>query len=399
MRRFLLAATMLLAASAAEADSTPFKIGVIGDQSGGNAETTGPGAVAAARMAVEDFGGTVLGRPIEIVVGDFQNKADVAAGIVREWIDAEGVEAIADGATSGAAIAIQQIVDERNKVFLNTSGSSTDLTGKLCTATASQWLPDTYSVSHTVADTITKQGGDSWFFITVDYAFGYSIEGHASDAVKAAGGQVLGNVRHPFQSQDFSSYVLQAQASGAKVVGLANTGTDVQNTIKQINEFGLVQQGVKIAALQFFITNVVGLGLDLSQGLMFMTSVYWDMNDDTRAWTKRFMAKHKEIPPSRTQVATYSAVLHYLQAVEAAGTTDGKVVMAKMKEMPVDDIWFKGAKVREDGRVMIDMYLVQVKSPGESKYPFDYLKVLQKVPAEQAFLPLDKSECPLVAKQ
>ena len=398
MRRILLGAALLLAAGATQAQET-FKIGVVGDQTGGNAETTGPGAVVAARMAVEDFGGTVLGRPIEIVVGDFQNKADVAAGIVREWIDAEGVEAIADGATSGAAIAIQQIVDERNKVFLNTSGSSTDLTGKLCTATASQWLPDTYSVSHTVADTITKDGGDSWFFITVDYAFGYSIEGHASNAVTAAGGQVLGAVRHPFQSLDFSSYVLQAQASGAKVVGLANTGTDVENSIKQINEFGLLQQGTQMAALQFFITNVVGLGLDLSQGLMFMTSVYWDENDETRAWTKRFMAMHKEIPPSRTQVSTYSAVLHYLRAVEAAGTTDGKVVMAKMKEMPVDDIWFKGATIREDGRVMVDMLLVQVKSPAESEAPFDYLKILKRVPAQEAFLPLGKSECPLVKKQ
>lgn len=398
MRRILLGAALLLAAGAAQAQET-FKIGVVGDQTGGNAETTGPGAVVAARMAVEDFGGTVLGRPIEIVVGDFQNKADVAAGIVREWIDAEGVEAIADGATSGSAIAIQQIVDERNKVFLNTSGSSTDLTGKLCTATASQWLPDTYSVSHTVADTITKDGGDSWFFITVDYAFGYSIEGHAGDAVKAAGGEVLGAVRHPFQSLDFSSYVLQAQASGAKVVGLANTGTDVENSIKQINEFGLLQQGTQMAALQFFITNVVGLGLDLSQGLKFMTSVYWDENDETRAWTKRFMAMHKEIPPSRTQVSTYSAVLHYLRAVEAAGTTDGKVVMAKMKQMPVDDIWFKGATIREDGRVMVDMLLVQVKSPEESSAPFDYLRILKRVPAQEAFLPLEKSECPLVKKQ
>ena len=398
MRRILLGAALLLAAGATQAQET-FKIGVVGDQTGGNAETTGPGAVVAARMAVEDFGGTVLGRPIEILVGDFQNKADVAAGIVREWIDAEGVEAIADGATSGSAIAIQQIVDERNKVFLNTSGSSTDLTGKLCTATASQWLPDTYSVSHTVADTITKDGGDSWFFITVDYAFGYSIEGHAGDAVKAAGGEVLGAVRHPFQSLDFSSYVLQAQASGAKVVGLANTGTDVENSIKQINEFGLLQQGTQMAALQFFITNVVGLGLDLSQGLMFMTSVYWDENDETRAWTKRFMAMHKEIPPSRTQVSTYSAVLHYLRAVEAAGTTDGKVVMAKMKEMPVDDIWFKGATIREDGRVMVDMLLVQVKSPEESSAPFDYLRILKRVPAQEAFLPLEKSECPLVKKQ
>ena len=398
MRRLLLAASLVLAAGTAQAQDT-FKIGVIGDQTGGNAETTGPGAVVAAQMAVEDFGGTVLGKPIEIVVGDFQNKADVAAGIVRDWIDAQGVEVIADGATSGAAIAIQQIVDERNKVFLNTSGSSTDLTGKLCTATASQWLPDTYAVSHTVADTITRMGGDSWFFITVDYAFGHSVEGHAMAAVEAAGGKVLGNVRHPFQSQDFSSYVLQAQASGAKVIGLANTGTDVENSIKQINEFGLTQQGVQIAALQFFITNVIGIGLDLTQGLMFMDSVYWDTNDETRAWTKRFQEKHKMTVPTRTQVATYAAVLHYLKAVEAAGTTDGKVVMAKMKEMPVDDIWFKGATIREDGRVMIDMYLVQVKSPEESKYPFDYLKILKTIPAQEAFLPLDKSECPLVKKQ
>ena len=398
MRRLLLAASLVLAAGTAQAQDT-FKIGVIGDQTGGNAETTGPGAVVAAQMAVEDFGGTVLGKPIEIVVGDFQNKADVAAGIVRDWIDAQGVEVIADGATSGAAIAIQQIVDERNKVFLNTSGSSTDLTGKLCTATASQWLPDTYAVSHTVADTITRMGGDSWFFITVDYAFGHSVEGHAMAAVEAAGGKVLGNVRHPFQSQDFSSYVLQAQASGAKVIGLANTGTDVENSIKQINEFGLTQQGVQIAALQFFITNVIGIGLDLTQGLMFMDSVYWDTNDETRAWTKRFQEKHKMTVPTRTQVATYAAVLHYLKAVEAAGTTDGKVVMAKMKEMPVDDIWFKGATIREDGRVMIDMYLVQVKSPEESKYPFDYLTILKTIPAQEAFLPLDKSECPLVKKQ
>ena len=398
MRRLLLAASLVLAAGTAQAQDT-FKIGVIGDQTGGNAETTGPGAVVAAQMAVEDFGGTVLGKPIEIVVGDFQNKADVAAGIVRDWIDAQGVEVIADGATSGAAIAIQQIVDERNKVFLNTSGSSTDLTGKLCTATASQWLPDTYAVSHTVADTITRMGGDSWFFITVDYAFGHSVEGHAMAAVEAAGGKVLGNVRHPFQSQDFSSYVLQAQASGAKVIGLANTGTDVENSIKQINEFGLTQQGVQIAALQFFITNVIGIGLDLTQGLMFMDSVYWDTNDETRAWTKRFQEKHKMTVPTRTQVATYAAVLHYLKAVEAAGTTDGKVVMAKMKEMPVDDIWFKGATIREDGRVMIDMYLVQVKSPEEAKYPFDYLTILKTIPAQEAFLPLDKSECPLVKKQ
>lgn len=399
MKGILLATALTLAAGAAQADEGTFKIGIIGDQTSFNAETTGPGAVAAARLAVEDFGGTVLGRPIEILVGDYQGKADVAAGIVREWLEAQGVEAIADGANSAAAFAIQQIVDEANKVFLNTSGSHTDLTGKLCTATASQWLPDTYAASQTSATTITRDGGDTWFFITADYSFGHSIEAYAAAAVEAEGGQVLGAVRHPFQSLDFSSYVLQAQASGAKVIGLANTGDDVQNTIKQINEFGLVAQGTRMAALQFFITNVVGIGLELGQGLMFMTSVYWDMDDETRAWTKRFMAAHKEIPPSRTQVSTYSAVLHYLRAVEAAGTTDGRVVMAKMKEMPVDDVWFRGATVREDGRVMVDMFLVQVKSPAESEGPFDLLKVLERVPAEQAFQSLENSECPLVARQ
>jgi branched-chain amino acid transport system substrate-binding protein len=392
------AAAIALAAggAAAQVSDNVVKIGVMNDQSGLYADITGQGSVVAARMAAEDFGGKVLDKPIEIVFADHQNKPDVGSNIVRTWIDTDKVDVIADVPTSSVALAVQQITKEKNRIFLISGAASSDLTGKACSPTGFHWTYDTYMLANGTGNALVKAGGDSWFFLTADYAFGHALERDTASAVTAAGGKVLGQVRHPLNTSDFSSFLLQAQASKAKIIGLANAGGDTINSIKQAAEFGIVAGGQRLAGLLVFVTDVHSLGLKTAQGLVVTESFYWDLNDETRAWSKRFMAKHGGKAPTMVHAGVYSAVSHYLKAVKAAGTDEAQKVAAKMREMPVSDFMGKNVKVREDGRVMRDAYLLQVKAPSESKGPWDYYKVLATIPAKDAFRPLDQGGCPLV---
>jgi branched-chain amino acid transport system substrate-binding protein len=346
-------------------------------------------------MAVEDFGGKVLGRPIEILSADHQTKPDVGAAIARKWYDVDGVKMITGLGTSSVALAVRKISQEKGLIDINTGAASADLTGPACSATGAHWVYDTYALAHVTGEAMVKAGGDTWFFITADYAFGHALERDVSEVVKAAGGKVLGSVKAPFPTQDFSSFLLQAQQSKAKVIGLANAGQDTINAIKQAGEFGIVKGGQKLAGLLVFSTDVKSLSLPVAQGLVLTESFYWDLNDETRAWTKRFRAKRDKIPSMLTAGA-YSATLHYLKAVQAAGTDDAKAVMAKMHELPVNDVMTKNGKLREDGRLMRDMYLFEVKSPAESKGPDDIYKLLATVPADKAFRPLNEGKCPLI---
>jgi len=373
------------------------KIGVLSDMSSLYADIGGAGSVAAAQMAVKDFGGTVNGVPIEIVSADHLNKPDVGKAIVQKWIDEDGVDAVADVPTSSVALAVQQLMKEKQKVFLISGSASSDLTGKACSPTGVHWTYDTYALAHGTGNALVKQGGDTWFFITADYAFGHALQRDTADVVVKAGGKVLGSVDVPLNNADFSSYLLQAQQSKAKIIGLANAGGDTDNSIKQAAEFGIVKGGQRLAGLLVFISDVNSLGLDTAQGLVLTSAFYWDQNDETRAWSKRYMEQiHK--PPTMVQAGVYGSIMHYLKAIKAAGTDDGPKVVAKMRELPINDFMTKNGKLREDGRVMRDMYLFQVKSPAESKYQFDYFKLLATIPADQAFRPLSESECPLVKK-
>ena len=394
-----LAAAGCLAAGVAQAQISDdvVKIGVLTDMSSLYADLAGPGSVIAAKMAVADFGGKVAGKPIEIISADHLNKPDVGAGIARQWIDQDHVDAIVDVPTSSVALAVQDVTKEKGKIFLMSGPASSDLTGKACSPTGVHWTYDTYALAHGTGGALVKQGGDTWFFITADYAFGQALERDTTAVVTQAGGKVLGGVRVPLNSPDFSSFLLQAQTSKAKVIGLANAGGDTVNSIKQAAEFGITAGGQKLAGLLVFISDVNSLGLQTAQGLVLTESFYWDQNEETRAWTKRFMAESKKVP-TMVQAGVYGEVTHYLKAIEAAKTDDAKAVMAKMREMPINDFMTKNGKLREDGRVMRDMYLFQVKAPSESKYPFDYYKQLAVIPAEQAFRPLSESECPLVKK-
>ena len=393
------AAALALAAGTAQAQISDnvVKIGVMNDQSGLYADISGPGGTLAARMAAEDFGGKVKGAPIEIVFADHQNKPDVGSSVVNRWIDTDKVDAVVDVPTSSVALAVQQITREKNRMFLISGAASSDLTGKACSPTSFHWTYDTYMLANGTGNAMVKAGGDSWFFLTADYAFGHALERDTGEAVKAAGGKVLGFVRHPLNTQDFSSFLLQAQASKAKVIGLANAGGDTINSIKQAAEFGIVAGGQRLAGLLVFINDVHALGLKTAQGLVVTETFYWDLNDETRAWSKRFMEKQGKMP-SMVQAGIYSATLHYLKAIDAAGTDEAKAVAAKMRSMPVNDFMGKNVKIREDGRVMRDAYLLQVKAPAESKGPWDYYKVLATIPANEAFRPLDKGDCPLVKK-
>ena len=373
------------------------RVGVLNDQSGLYADNTGQGSVVAARMAAEDFGGKLLGKPIEIVFADHQNKADIGSNITRQWIDEGGVDAIADVGNSAVALAVQAITRDKGRVHLNTGAASSDLTGKDCSPTGFSWVYDTYALASGTGKALVKQGGDTWFFLSADYSFGQALERDTSKFIKEAGGKVLGSVRVPLNTNDFSSFLLQAQGSGAKVIGLANAGGDTINSIKQAAEFGIVKGGQRLAGLLVFLNDIHALGLETAQGLVITTPFYWDQNDETRAWTRRFVERHGK-PASYIQAGTYSAVMHYLKAIAAAGTDDGRTVAAKMKALPVDDFMTKGAQVREDGRVMRDMYLVQVKSPAESKYPWDYYKILTTIPAAEAYRPLSEGNCPFVKK-
>jgi branched-chain amino acid transport system substrate-binding protein len=373
------------------------KIGVLSDMSSLYSDIAGPGSVIAAKMAVADFGGKVAGKPIEIISADHLNKPDVGSAIARQWIDQDHVDVIVDVPTSSIALAVQDVTKEKGKVFLISGAASSDLTGKSCSPTGVHWTYDTYALAHGTGGALVKQGGDSWFFLTADYAFGHALENDTAAVVKAAGGKVLGAVNVPLNTPDFSSFLLQAQASKAKVIGLANAGGDTINSIKQASEFGIVAGGQRLAGLLVFISDVNSLGLATAQGLVLTESFYWDQNDETRAWAKRFTAESKKVP-TMVQAGVYGAVTHYLKAIEATKSDDGKTVVAKMRELPINDFMTKNGKLREDGRVERDMYLFQVKAPGESKYQYDYYKQLATIPAAEAFRPLGESACPLIKK-
>lgn len=372
------------------------KIGVLADMSGLYSDLSGTGSVAAAQMAAEDFGGTVLGKRIEIVFADHQNKPDIGANIARAWYDREQVDAIADVPVSSVAFAVQEIGRQRNKVLLISSSGASDLTGKSCSPVSVHWTYDTYALANTAGGALLKEGGDTWFFVTADYAFGHALERDTAALVKASGGKVLGAVRHPQDTTDFSSFLLQAQGSRAKVIGLANAGGDTINSVKQANEFGIPQGGQRIVGLLTYISDVHSMGLANAQGLLLASAFYWDLTDETRSWTRRFVGRVNKVP-TMAHAGTYGAVLHYLKAVSAAGTDDGLAVVKKMKELPIDDFFTKGGRVREDGRVIRDIYLFQVKTPAESKGRYDYYKLIDTVPGEQAFRPLNEGGCPMIA--
>jgi branched-chain amino acid transport system substrate-binding protein len=389
-------AALLAAAtsSVAAQDAGGVKIGVLADMSGVYADIGGQGSVEAVRMAIEDFGGSVLGKPVEVVSADGQNKPDVATNIARNWYDS-GVDAITDIPASGMALAVMQLSKEKKKIALVTSAGSSDITGKSCSPYTAHWTWDTYAMSHGTGATIVDRGGKDWFFITADYVFGQTLERDTAAVVSANGGRVLGSVRHPLNTSDFSSYLLQAQSSGAKVVGLANGGNDTTNSVKQAIEFGLPKSGVQLVALIAFISDVHSLGLKDAQGLMLTEAFYWDLDDATRAWSKRFYERVKRMP-SMTQAGAYSATLHYLKAVKATGSKDADKVMEQMRATSIDDFMTHDGKLRADGRVLRDMYLFQVKKPEESKGEWDLYKLVQKIPATQAFRPLNDGGCPLV---
>jgi branched-chain amino acid transport system substrate-binding protein len=373
------------------------KIGVLTDLSGLYSDLSGSGAVRAAQMAVEDF--TAQAKPnfkIEVISSDHQNKGDIAANKAREWIDTQKVDVIVDLVTTSTALAVMKVAKEKNKITLVSGAASTPITNEECTDTNVHWTYDTYALANGTGKAVVQQGGNTWYFLTADYKFGHSLEADTATVVKASGGKVLGSVKHPFPGTDFSSFLLQAQSSGAKVIGLANAGTDTTNSIKQAAEFGLTPKQT-LAGLLMFITDVHSIGLKATQGMYLTTGYYWDRTDETRAWSKRFFEKQKRMP-TMVQAGDYSAVMHYLKAVQAAGTDDTATVMKKMKETPVNDFFAKDGKIRVDGRMVHDMYLVQVKKPEESKYPWDYYHIRQTIPGDQAYLPLSESKCPLVKK-
>jgi branched-chain amino acid transport system substrate-binding protein len=396
----LLASTMILAAtSGTMAQNKPLKLGAILDMSGLYADITGPGSETAAKMAAEDFGGEVLGRKIEIVAADHLNKADLSANIARDMLDNQGVEAIVDVAASATALAASEIARARNKIIMFNGPGSIRLSNEACGPYTVHYVFDTYAQANVTGLATVKNGLDTWFFLTADYAFGQDLEKDTTAVVTKAGGKVLGSVKHPLNTADFSSFLLQAQSSKAKVVGLANAGGDTITAIKQAAEFGLTKSGgQKLSPLLAFISDIDSVGLDTAQGLILAEAFYWDLNDETRAFTKRFQERNKGRAPTSAQAGVYSSVLHYLKAVKAAGTTDSAAVMKLMKETPINDMFAKNGKIREDGRMVHDFYLFEVKKPSESKGRWDYYKLLATVPADQAFQPLEASRCPLVKK-
>lgn len=380
----------------AQVSADVVKVGLLIDMSGSYSDLAGPGSVIAGRMAVEDFGGKVLGKPIELVVADSQNKADIASTKAREWFDTGNVDAVLDLVPTNVALAVMEVAAQKNKIAVVVGSASTPITNEKCTATSMHWMYDTYSSSIGVGRALAKKGNDTWFFVTADYAFGKALEKDVSDVVAAAGGKVVGAVRHPLNAQDFSSVLLQAQGSKAKVVGLANAGGDAVNAIKQASEFGLTRNQI-VAPLLLFISDVHSLGLPAAQGLFLTEGFYWDRNEQTRAWSRRFFEKHKRMP-TMAQAGVYSAVTHYLKSVKAAGTDGTDAVLRKMRDTPVQDVVIPNGKIREDGRLVHDMLLLQVKKPAESKAPWDYYHVRDVIPADQAFRPLAQSACPLVKK-
>jgi branched-chain amino acid transport system substrate-binding protein len=398
MRKSLVIALLagaLLPASAANAQVSDdaVRIGVLTDQSSAYSDITGAGSIAAAQLAVDDFGGIVLGKRIQLVNADHQGKPDVAATIARRWFDVDGVDAIVDLPSSPIALAVHNIAKEKGRVTIVGSSTADVLTGEQCSPTGANWTWDAYSLGKSLASSLTKNN-ESWFFITVDFAGGHALENTVAGFAVAAGGKKVGAVRHPFNNSDFSSYLLQAQASKAQYIALANAGADTVNTIKQAREFGIIQRGQKMAAIILYLSDIKALGLEATQGMLANTAFYWDKDDDTRAWSKRFFDKQKRMP-NDVHAGVYSATRHYLAAIRDAGTDDGKTVMAKMRDTPVNDAFTKNGVLRKDGRMVHDMYLVQVKSPAESKGEWDLAKIVATIPGDQAFRPLSESKCPL----
>ncbi len=381
--------------ASAQVSDGVIKIGVMNDMSSLYSDIAGPGSVIAARMAIEDFGAARKGMKVEVLLADHQNKPDVGSQIANQWYDVDKVDAIFDVPTSSVALAVNEITKKKGKAFLVSGAATSDLTGKACSPNTIHWTYDTWMLANGTGSAIVKTGGDSWFFLTADYAFGHALERDTEAVVLKGGGKVLGKVRHPLNAQDFSSFLLQAQASKAKIVGLANAGGDTTNAIKQAAEFGIVKGGQSLAGMLVFLSDIHGLGLDMAQGLIFTETFYWDLNDQTRAWTKRFVAQSKGKYPTMVQAGVYSAVTHYLKAVEAAKTDDGNKVIAQMKAMPTDDPLFGKGTIRKDGRKLHPAYLVEVKKPSESKGPYDYYKVLATIPAADAFRPEKDGGCTL----
>ena len=395
----VVAAGLALAASGTAANAQisddVVKIGVLTDMSSLYADATGKGSLAAVEMAVADYGGKVKGKPVEVVSADHQNKPDVGVNIARNWYDNEKVDAIFDVPTSSVALPISALTREKNRIHINSGGGSSDITGAACSPNTVHWTYDTYALSNVAGKAMVKRGEDTWFFVTADYAFGMALERDAANVVKESGGKVLGDVRHPLNSSDFSSFLLQAQASKAKVVALANAGGDTTNALKQAAEFGITQGGQKMIALLQEITDTHALGLKETQGLIVTDAFYWDMNDETRAFSNRFNAKVGHMP-TMIQAGLYSATMHYLKAIDAIGTDEALKVMAQMRATPINDFFAKNGHIRIDGRMVHDMYLFEVKKPEESKGEWDLYKLLATVPGDQAFRPLDKGGCPLV---
>jgi branched-chain amino acid transport system substrate-binding protein len=398
LRSMTAAVALALAAGGAHAQVSDgvIKIGVLNDQSSLYADLTGQGSVLAARMAVEDFGAAKKGMKVEILSADHQNKPDVGSSIARQWYDVDKVDAIFDVPNSGVALAVNQITRDKGKAFIVSGAATSDLTGKACSPNTIHWTYDTWMLANGTGNAIVKTGGNSWFFLTADYAFGHALEKDTEAVVIKSGGKVLGKVRHPLNTQDFSSFLLQAQSSKAKIIGLANAGGDTTNAIKQAAEFGIVKGGQNLAGLLVFLTDVHGLGLEKAQGLIFTETFYWDYNDQTRAFAKRFASANRGIHPTMIHAGVYAGVLHYLKAVEALKNDDGTKVIQKMKELPTDDPLFGKGRVRQDGRKIHPAFLVEVKKPSESTKPWDYYKIRATIPADQAFRPEKEGGCPLV---
>jgi branched-chain amino acid transport system substrate-binding protein len=380
------------------AQNKAVKIGVLDDMSGPYAEDTGPGDVASVKFAIADFGGSVLGKPIEMTSADFQSKVDVGVSIAKRWYDDENVDLIIGVPNSAIALALVKVAAEKNRIVMPTAAATSELTGKGCGAHSIHWIYDTYGQTKTIVTALTRQGIDTWFFVTVDYTFGLAVESDATVFIKAAGGKVLGSARHPLNAPDFSAYLLQAQSSKAKGLIFADGGNDITNGVKQAAEFGLAKRGMRISAPLIQFPDAHGVGLKIAQGLLMASPFYWDMNPQARAFSDRF-SKEMGRPPSFIQAGTYGAVMHYLKAVKAAGTDEAKAVLAQMKKMPINDFMTRNGSIRADGRVIRDMYLMQVKTPEESKGEWDLAKIIATVPGDEAFRPLNEGGCPLVARQ
>jgi branched-chain amino acid transport system substrate-binding protein len=397
----LLGAALTVAAGSALAQDKTVKIGVLTDNSGLYSDLGGAGSTLAAQMAIEDSGLAAKGWKVDLISADHQNKPDIATTIARQWVDVEKVDIFMDVLNSGVALAVNNLVKEKNSIMINTGAATSDLTNAQCTPNTVHWVYDTYMLANSTGQALVKAGGDTWYFLTADYAFGHALERDTTAVVVKSGGKVIGTVKHPLNSSDFSSFLLQAQASKAKIVGMANAGGDTTNTIKQASEFGIVAGGQKLAGLLLFITDVHSLGLKVAQGLSFTETFYWDQNDDTRAFSKRFSERMKnKAMPSMVQAGVYSGLLHYFKSLEAMGGNphDGAKVVAKMKELPTDDKLFGKGSIRADGRKIHPAYLFEVKRPSESKGPWDYYKLIGTTPGDQAFRPLSESACPLVKK-